>query len=319
MKKQVLLIATLIVLSLAFAGCTAKAQSENTKSEVSISYVKLPLNVPSIVEKKENLFENAFSEQDVQVSFSEITQGSKMTEAMAAGSLDFCNALGGTSAILAAANGLDIKIIGIYSRAPEAFTLMANNPEITSIRDLKGKKIVGPKGTILHQLLLSALVSEGLSLDDVEFINMGIGDALVAINSENADVALIAGPAVTKAIESGNHVITTGKGYLDATIVIATSGKMLEEHTDLVETYMTVHNNSLDFMANHPDETYAMVAEETGISIEAVKTMYPWYDFNPKVTDQDIEELEKTQQFLMDNGMLESEIDIETMIVDMTH
>lgn len=318
MKKQVLLIATLIILSLAFVGCHAKAQTENRKSEVSISYVKLPLNVPSIVEKKENLFENAFSAQDVQVSFSEITQGSKMTEAMAAGSLDFCNALGGTSAILAAANGLDIKIIGIYSRAPEAFTLMANNAEITSIQDLKGKKIVGPKGTILHQLLLSALVSEGLSLDDVEFINMGIGDALVAISSENADVALIAGPAVTKAIESGNHVITTGKGYLDATIVIATSGEMLEQHNDLVETYMTVHNNSLDFMANHPDETYAMVAEETGISIEAVKTMYPWYDFNPKITDQDIEELEKTQAFLIDNGMLESEIDIESMIVDLS-
>lgn len=320
MKKQHVLIMALMVLSLLTIGCTNKAsvQSQATKNEVSISYVKLPLNVPSIIEKKETLFENAFGEKDVNVTFSEITQGSKMTEAMAAGSLDFCNALGGTSAILAAANGLDIKVIGIYSRAPEAFTIMSNDADINSITDLKGKKIVGPKGTILHQLLLSALVSEGLSLDDVEFINMGIGDGLVALSSDNADVALVAGPAVTQALESGNHVITTGKGYLDATIVIATTGDMVENHRDLVETYMGVHDNSLTFMSEHPDEMYALVAEETGISVDAVKTMYPWYDFNPKITGKDIEELKKTQTFLIDNGMLENEIDIESIIMDMT-
>lgn len=320
MKKQHVLIMALMVLSLLTIGCTSKAsvQSQATKNEVSISYVKLPLNVPSIIEKKETLFENAFGEKDVNVTFSEITQGSKMTEAMAAGSLDFCNALGGTSAILAAANGLDIKVIGIYSRAPEAFTIMSNDADINSITDLKGKKIVGPKGTILHQLLLSALVSEGLSLDDVEFINMGIGDGLVALSSDNADVALVAGPAVTQALESGNHVITTGKGYLDATIVIATTGDMVENHRDLVETYMGVHDDSLTFMSEHPDEMYALVAEETGISVDAVKTMYPWYDFNPKITGKDIEELKKTQTFLIDNGMLENEIDIESIIMDMT-
>lgn len=313
MKKSKVLIIMMVAL-LVFTGCTAKGVAK--KDQVSISYVKLPLNVPSIVEKKEELFEKAFGEKDIEVSFSEITQGSKMTQAMAAGALDFSNALGGTSAILAGANGLDIKIIGIYSRAPEAFTIMSGDEDINNIVDLKGKKIVGPKGTILHQLLLSALVNEGLSMDDVEFINMGIGDGLAAMASGNADAALVAGPAVTKAMKDGSKVIVNGKGLLDATIVIATSGDMVTNHQDIVKTYLDVHSTSLEFMKNNPDKTYEMVSEETGISVEEVKAMYQWYDFNPSITEKDIEELEKTQQFLLDNGMLEKEIDIKSIITE---
>lgn len=314
MKKIKLIIAATLILALLLTACGNTEKVQKEKESVSISYVKLPLNVPSIIEKENKLFEKAYEELGVEVNFSEITQGSKMTEAMASGSLEFSNALGGTSAILAAANGLDVKIIGIYSRAPEAFTIMAKDSEIKSIKDLKGKKVVGPKGTILHQLLLSALVEEGMNLEDIEFINMGIGDGLVALSSDNADVALVAGPAVTKAVESGNHVIINGKGLLDATIVIATSGKLIENHPDIVKTYLDVHSQSLKFMKENPEEMYEMVANETGISVDEVKTMYPWYDFNPEITDKDIEELEKTQKFLIDNGMLEEEIDIKSMI-----
>lgn len=318
MKKGSMVLAVLILAVSVLGGCASgsdTAQAPEAKEQVSISYVKLPLNVPSIVEKKEALFEKAYGEKGIEVVFSEITQGSKMTEAVAAGSLDFCNALGGTSAILAAANGVDIKVIGTYSRAPKAFTIMAGSEEILGIEDLKGKTVVGPKGTILHQLLLGALVEKGMGLEDVEFINMGIGDGLAALSSGNADAALVAGPAVTLALEAGNHVIETGEGLLDATIVIATSGDMVENYPDLVETYLQVHADSLAFMQSNPEETWAMAAEETGISVEAVKTMYPWYDFNPEITGKDVEELEKTQTFLIENGMLEQEIDLETILV----
>jgi sulfonate transport system substrate-binding protein len=321
MKKISLFIALLIMVMTVTSGCASGAgdvEATPKKEKVNISYVKLPLNVPSIIEKNKMLFEDTFAGKDIEVAFPEITQGSKMTEALASGSLDFCNALGGTSAILAAANGVDVKIIGIYSRAPKAFTIMARDDSIIGISDLKGKKIVGPKGTILHQLLLGALVENGMTMDDVEFINMGIGDGMAALSSGNADAALVAGPAVTIAIEGGNRVIETGEGLLDATIVIATSGNMIENYPEIVDTYMDVHSKSLEYMKNNPDDTFAITAEETNIDVEAVKTMYAWYDFNPRISDKDMDELKKTQEFLIENGMLEKEIDINDIIVDMS-
>lgn len=161
MKKTFALLLVFLVIMTALSGCgtgkevgapekTSQSSEKPAVDVINISYVKLPLNVPSIVEKKLELFEEEFGKDGIKVNFPEITEGPKMTEAIAAGSLDFCNALGGTSAILAAANGVDLKVIGIYSRAPKAFTIMTKDDGITSIKELKGKKIAGPKGTILH-------------------------------------------------------------------------------------------------------------------------------------------------------------------------
>ncbi len=300
------------------AGCggqTKKEQPAASKVDtVTISYVKLPLNVPSIVEKKQTLFEKEFGKDNIKVVFPEITEGPKMTEAMAAGSLDFSNALGGTSAILAASNGVKLKVIGMYSRAPKAFTLMAKDPAIQTVADLKGKQVAGPKGTILHQLLLAAETKVGLKADEVAFVNMGIPPAMTAMLNGNVEAALIAGPAVSQALSAGAHIVTTGEGLLDATIVIAVREDFLTKHPELVKRYMNIHTASLQYMKDHPDEVYKMTAEETGLSVEQVKNMYGLYDFDPTIKDSDIVDLEKTQEFLKQNGMLTKPIDIRSMI-----
>lgn len=322
MKK--LLLFLLLAVAVTVTGCGGSgANSPNSSkaapvNNINISYVKLPLNVPSIVEKKQGLFEQEFGRDNIKINFPEITEGPKMTEALAAGSLDFCNALGGTSAILAAANGVDLKIIGIYSRAPKAFTIMARDPEIKTVADLQGKKVAGPKGTILHQLLLAALQREQLKPDAVSFINMGIPQGMAALFSGSVDAALVAGPAVSQALAQGAHVITNGEGLLDATIVIAVNGKFLQAHPDLVQRYMKVHAASLQFMKDHPDEVYQMASQETGLSIDQVKAMYPWYDFNPAITAADRTDLDKTQDFLLQNGLLAQKIDLNKYIQDMT-
>jgi len=316
MKKRIVNFMSVILLVIFLFSFSVSTFAAQELEKLNISYVKLPLNVPSIVEKEKQLFEKEFNPDGIEVEFPEITQGSKMTQAVAAGSLDFCNALGGTSLILAAANGVDIKMIGVYSRAPKAFNIMAKDPAIKSTADLKGKKVVGPKGTILHQLLLASLVKNDLSLADLEFVNLGIARGISALLTDSADAALVAGPAVPQALENGAHIIESGESLLDATIVIAVSGEFLDEHPAIVERYLKVHQESLKFMDENPKETFAVVAEETGISKEDVEKMYSWYDFNPEITESDINELKKTQDFLLNNGMLSQSIEIKSLIVE---
>ena len=312
MKLIVKYIAGLLLLTMLMVGCGSQKNAEKQAvapkvDTINISYVKLPLNVPSIVEKKLGLFEKEFGKDSIRVVFPEIIQGPKMTEAMAANALDFSNALGGTSAILAAANGVKLKVIGIYSRAPKAFTIMAKDPAIKTVADLKGKKVAGPKGTILHQLLLAAQDKNGLKAEDIP-------PAMTAMLNGNVDAALIAGPAVSKAEEAGAHVLTTGEGLLDATIVIAVREDFLNKNPELVSRYLKVHAESLQYMKDHPDEIYKMAAEETGLSLEQVRKMYTLYDFDPAVKESDIKDLEKTQDFLIQNGMLSKAINIRDLI-----
>ena len=324
MKKTTKLLAGLLALLLfAFAaGCgfapatpsaPAKPAAAYPKS-ISLTYVKAPLNVPSIVEKKLGLLEKEFAKDKIAVQYPEITVGSKQTEAMAAGSLDFAHALGGTSAILAAANGVDLKIIAIYSRAPKAFVVLTKGDKIQKVSDLKGKKVAGPKGTILHQLILAALAKEGLKPDDIQFVSMDLPSSAAALMNGSVDAALSAGPDAIRAEKAGARILTNGEGLVEATIVTAVRGDFLKKHPELVKRFLTVHQAAVAHIKANPDESVQLTAAETGLPPETVRQMLPWYDFDPTIKPSDIEELKRTQEFLIQNGMLKKSIENEKII-----
>ena len=323
-RKQITLHGLLaLAVLLTLSGCGRTPSPANSPSSVppaqkpasiSITYVKAPLNVPSIVEKKLGSFEKEFAEDNISVTFPEITVGSKQTEAMAAGSLDIAHCLGGTSAILAAANGVDLKIIAIYSRAPKAFVVLTKGDSIQKISDLKGKKVAGPKGTILHQLILAALAKNGLKADDIQFVSMDLPSSVAALMNGSVDVALSAGPDAIRAEKAGARILTNGEGLVEATIVTAVRGEFLKKYPELVKRFLSTHNSALSYMKNNSDDALNMTAAETGLPIDAVRQMYPWYDFDPAIKPSDIQELKRTQDFLIQNGMLQKSIEIEKMI-----
>jgi sulfonate transport system substrate-binding protein len=319
MKTKVLSLLLACVCSISLLAACGSTPAPAPKAaapikELKVTYVKSPLNIPSIVDKNNQTLVKGFAKDNIKVTFPEINSGAKQTEALAAGSLDICSALGGTSAILAAANGVDVKIIGIYSRAPKAFVIMVKNPAIKSVADLKGKTVAGPKGTILHQILVAALAKNQLKIDDVKFMSLDIPASVNALIGGSVDAALVAGSDVLRAQRAGARVLTNGEGLVDATIVIGVSGKFLKEHPDVVKKYMAFHQENIDFMKKDPAKAYEFTAKETGLKPEDVKLMAPWYDFTTAITDKDIKDLEDTQDFLMANKMQQKKIDIKSII-----
>ena len=315
MKKRKIIasIAALTFVIGMMTGCGAKATKSDI-SEINLTYVKAPLNVPSIIQKQDDLFGKEFSSDNIAVNFYEITSGPDQTAALASGELDVLHALGGTSALIAASNGVDLKIINTYSRSPKGFMILTNNDEIVSAKDLVGKKVAGPKGTILHQVLIAALNKEGYSIDDVEFINMGIPEATAALEDGSVDAALIAGPAAYKAVKNGSKVVANGEGLVDGIIVTAVSKEFAEKHPDVIERFIKVENETLEYINNNFDEAMEKVAEEVGLTVDEVKEMYDWYDFSIDITDNDIKSLEDTQKFLIDNGLQENEVNVQDLI-----
>lgn len=321
-QKLIALLLTLFTLTAILAGCGGSAPKAPEKKaaaplkDLKVTYVKQPLNIPSIVDKANQTIVKGFEKDGTKVTFPEISSGAKQTEALAAGSLDIASCLGGTSAILAASNGADVKVVGIYSRAPKAFNIMVKDPAIKTAADLKGKRVVGPKGTILHQILAAALVKEKLSLKDVEFRSIGIPAAVNALLAGEADAALVAGADVLRAQRAGARILANGEGLVNATIVIGVSGKFLKEHPETVKKYIALHQESIDFMKKNQDKAFEFTAKETGLSPEDVKLMAPWYDFSTSITAKDLKDLEETQEFLLANDMQKKKIDIKSMIAE---
>lgn len=304
-----------VTMSMALAPATALAAEK--PDTVRITYVSAPFNVPSIVMREKGFLDEAFAAHNIKVDSPEITSGAKQTQAIAAGEIDIASVLGGTSAILAKANGVDMKVIATYARSPKAYFLMTQASGPATLTDLKGKKIAGPKGTVLNQLLVSALASQNLTLSDVEYINMDLPSARAALLSGQVDVATLAGNNAVLVEQAGGKVLTSGDGFIKPTTVIAARSAFLEQHPELVKAYFDAHYKALDFMKQHPDEALEIAAKEQKISVDEAKKQMPLYDFSPVMTDADISNLSADQTFMVESGMLQKNnvIDIRSDLI----
>ena len=329
-EKTPALLVALALTTAMLAGCATAPQAAAAQSpaaaaastapgpkidKIAVTYVTAPLNVPSIVERKIGAFSDAFASAGIGVTYSNLTAGPDQTAALASGNIQFLFAVGATSVILAAANGADIAIVDTYSRSPKAFMLVTGPHGPTSAAGLKGKTIAGPKGTILHQLLLAYLATAGLTAHDVNFVNMTIPAAQAALANGSADVALLAGPAASQALAAGDRKVTDGTGLVGATIVDATSRTFADAHPDLVATFVKAHRAVLAYMAAHPDATVTMTAAATGLSADAVRATYPDYDFSATVSAADLADLAATQQFMLANGMINKPVDTKALVL----
>lgn len=302
--KTIKTIALVLVLMLAVS-----AMAEG----IMITYVTSPLNVPSIVEKSTSWLAGNL---DMDVEYAQIDSGADQTAALASGDIQILNAVGGTSVILAAANGADIKVISMYSRSPEAFMMFSNDETMTTPESLRGKTIAGPKGTNLHELLVAYLATADMTIDDVDYISMDIPSSLAALEGESIDVALLAGAAAYNCMVGGKHLITTGKDLIAATILTATTQEYYDTNKEVVEKFLETQNEIVAYMEENHDEVMAMAAEELGLDVEAVESMYAMYDFNPEISEEDLVALQGTEQFMLNSGMIEYTVDVHDIILE---
>ena len=304
------------VLVTSMVGCSSTTK-EAELTDLTITHVTSPLNVPSIIQKTNNVFADEFKAngKDVTINYAEITSGADQTQALASGDVDVLYAVGGTSVISAAANGADIKILNMYSRSPEAFCMYSHDANIKSAQDLKGKTIVGPAGTNLHQLLIAYLEKAGMTIEDVNFVNMAIPDAKAALDGKSADVALLAGPTAYKAGKQGYNLVTNGKGLTDAVIAVAVTEKFYNEHKEDLEIFKQAEANIIKYMNENYDEAMEIVAKELDLEKSAVEEMYKQYDFSIETTDADVQAFQNVADFMLKTEMIENEVNVEDLFI----
>jgi sulfonate transport system substrate-binding protein len=296
-------------------AATGPTLGQSTPKSVRVTYVTAPFNVPTIIARKRGILDKAFRDDGIQVEHPEITSGAQQIQAIAAGAVDIASVLGGASAILGRVNGVPVKVVGAFSRSAKAFTIMARADGPASIEALKGKRIGGPVGTTLNQLLAAALVSKGLKLGDVQYINMDLPTARAALLAGSIDAATLAGNHMFVVESAGGRVIVTGEGLIEPTTVIAAREGFLEQYPKLVERYLDVHRQALAFLKQAPDQALSIAAEEQKIGLPEARRMLPWYDFSPRITERDMANLEIDQRFMLENKMIPRAIDLKRELI----
>lgn len=310
----------IVLITLLLGGCSSASLSRQQTSPtypktINASYVSRPINVPSIVAQDKKMFETGFAKDNIQFKWHDLTTPDSQLEALASGSLDFANSLNNLSAILAKANGNDIKIISAYSTFPKGIALVAGSKAgITKDTDLKGKKIGLQSGTMLYQMLVEDLAEYNLKASDVTIINLDSSAALTALLSGQIDATILPDPLLSKAVASGKAVkIRTAEGLISGLSVIAVRADFAEKYPNLVKQFLEIHKQSLDWSKNNLDQALQLAAAKNQMDIKAVKKMYPEFAFDMDI-ESDKNDLIKSADFLKKQGLIPGNTDTTALI-----
>ena len=291
------------------------AAAADLPKEINIVYVKAPFNLQNIVMKEKGMLEKAFEKDGVKVNWKTITSGSKQTQAMAGGAIDISAVMNTSSLLMANGAGNKVLIATGVAHPADTFAIVSKPGANFSVKDLKGKKIAGPKGTVLHQLLVAALAKNGMSINDVEFISMDQPSALSALLAGHIDGALLAASGVIKAEKSGSKVITTAKDLVNVNLVTTVREDFAKKYPEALDVVVKVQRDALAWIEKHPEEALALGAKEHGIDIGEAKKLASWSNYYNTLTEKDIKGLEEDQNFLINNKMMENRVDVKSLVL----
>jgi NitT/TauT family transport system substrate-binding protein/sulfonate transport system substrate-binding protein len=300
-----------LISSFAYAG----GKSEEYPKEINVSYVESPFNIQIMVMKERQMLEKAFAEKNIAVKWHEINSGADQAQAMAAGSLDIASVINSTSVILANAAENRVEIAAVVSRPRKTFALLTGPSGPKSVGELRGKTVAGPKGTVLHQMLVAALAKEGLRQEDIKFIQMGLPEARTALLSGQIDGALQAASLIIRGEEAGMKTLFTADGYLTPLLLTAVRPEFAQKYPDLLARYLETQNEAYDWIRANIRDAVDIGSRYQKISPGDGMRLYEWGGMARGLENSDLEALRADVRFLLEQNMMSRSVSPEDFIL----
>lgn len=303
-----------------FSGCSNSSSNdtaESTQSDSGKTVVRVGTfstcawDYPLIVAQEYGIWDEVFEGEDVELQLTtSFTNGPEANEALTAGQLDVIWGIGDQPILTGIQNGVDLTILAQASSQDETITIVTDsNSELNAVSDLKGKKIAVAVGTITHKSLMGVLSDNGISANDVELVNFTTsGDVVSALTRGDVDAYIGYVFDINDNIKDGTlKVIGDCTGNPASTYIVASSS-FVDENPEITEKLLQASKEGAEYIDQNPEECYEYISNGTGWSVEDLNDLYPLLHTKITFTDDDIAELKNTEQFLIDNDILDGEI-----------
>src|SRR5690606_31629813 len=175
-------------------------------TDVSIGYVPVLIYAPVMIAHDKGYFE----ERGINSTLNPLPGGADLVTLTANGEFDIGIAGAGPAFFNAIQRGVELTVIAPlhFERPPLATPLMVSKErydsgELTSVEDLRGKKVsVNARGATEYWLD-QALRQGGLTIEDIDLQELGFGDVAAALESGALDAAMLGEPLATQAEQNG--------------------------------------------------------------------------------------------------------------------
>lgn len=298
-------------------GLERRAAAQEKPEKVRVDYAYY--SPSSLVLRRFGWLEEALLEQGVGVEWVLSAGSNKANEYLRSEAIDF-GSTAGSAALLARANGSPIKTVYIYSK-PEwsAMVVTADSP-ITSVEELKGKKIAATKGTDPYFFLLRSLDAHGLSQADVEVINLQHADGRVALERGEVDAWSGLDPHMAASeLDAGSKLIYRNidfntYGFLNA------REDFINQYPEISAIVIEQYERARKWILENPDEAATILAEEAKISQEvAERELFERtvLDMDPVPGETQIEVLRAVIPIMVAENQVKPGTDLEAVLAEL--
>ena len=130
--------------------------------------------------------------------------GPKIVQALGGGAIDL-SFVNSTAALLGMAGGaIPLRFISIRTDPSKLFALLSAARASTRVPKLAGKKVACTAGTGLHYFLARVLAKYGMTLKDIEFVNLPAADGQAAFVAGRVD-------AIVPSVNGRFYIMNTKK------------------------------------------------------------------------------------------------------------
>ncbi|ARF80882.1 aliphatic sulfonate ABC transporter substrate-binding protein [Kitasatospora aureofaciens] len=274
------------------AAATGASGAKLSSPTVKIGYFANLTHGTALVGLQEGILQKELGATQIKTQV--FNAGPAEIEALNAGSIDI-GWIGPSPAIngYTKSDGKSLKIIG--GSASGGVKLVVNPEKISSLDDLRGKKIATPQlGNTQDVALLNYLAGKGFKVDAAS----GAGDVSVvrtdnkvtpdAYRQGSVDGAWVPEPTASKLVTLGAKVLLNEKDvWPDKKFVITNlivSQKFLKEHPDVVEAVLRGSVNTNAFIKANPEKAKAdaneAIKKEAGNALEPAVLDPAWADID---------------------------------------
>ena len=268
-----------------------------------------------------------FEDEGLDVEFVIYKDGPVAFQGMHAGDSQFC--------MLSAE-----PVMRAYDEGMESYMIMTNSnnriyafaarPEIKSAADLKGKTVfAGMPGSAPYSFVLSLLSEAGLSENDVNFLNMEYGAAIVSLSEGvvdgtffdiyNKSELLAAVPEANILVDTtdpATHEKLYGSQLCDTTIVTCTK-QFADENPETVQAFVNASVKGLKWIGEHSSAEIAellipmfegMTEQQLADKLETIKSSF---SATGAITEEGYQTVEN---FCLEQGLIQKPIGYQNII-----
>ena len=271
-------------LGLAAGAMTALSGSVAFAEEITVGYF-LEWPMPFLAAKASGAYDEALGMKVNWVSFE---TGTAMSAAMASGDVQLSVSQGVPPFVVATSGGQDIQIVDVavsYSENDNCVVRSDLEIDKTSAAELAGKKVAVPLGTAAHYGFLRQMAHFSVDLSTLDVVDMAPPEGAAALAQSAVDMSCGWGGSLQRMKESGNILLTGAeKQELGILVFDVTTGpaSYIAENGDVVAQFVKVTSDAnAEWNANHSEEMLAVIAQQSGMDIEATRSSMLALNFQP--------------------------------------